>query len=248
MSLYQTPNLYDLYYNETNEKPLKAHYEAVLKDKNIHSVHDCSIGTGNLSFVLADLEYQLSGSDISAEMLNRCEEKAVNRSLNLELTEADFITLDLHQTYDLVMSTGNSLPHVNEEALVDALISMKKHINEEGYLYIDLRNWDKIVEEEKRFQVYPPVIKDDIRTNVTLVRDFNEDHIQFNFLYTFEEEQKVKKTEVREVTYYPIMKNRLLDILKGLGFVEIELFNFINHNITNYNDMGWYCIICKKGL
>lgn len=245
MSLYQIPKLYDLYYNPKNENALRKHYEAVFKSKSIETIHDCSIGTGNLTFVLSDMGYKVSGSDISEEMLVEGRAKAAERHLEIPFLQRDFRNLDLGMTYDLIMSTGNSLPHVNEEDLVEALMSMKAHLKPGGYLYIDLRNWDNIVESQSRFQVYPPIVKDNERTNVMLVRDFYEEHVVFNFVYTFEENQKITGKEVATVTYYPIMKERLMVLLKGLGFDHIQCFNMINHQVKAFKDMQWYSLIAQ---
>ena len=245
MSLYQSPNLYDLYYNPDNEGPLKKHYQHVLAGKDIKTIHDCSFGTGNLSFVLHDMGYVLSGSDLSQDMINQAKVKARDRDIDIPLLVEDFTCLDLDKTYDMIMSTGNSLPHVDEDALVDALISMKKHIKPGGYLYLDLRNWDNILDHHKRFQAYPPVIKEDERTNMVLVRDFLDHKVVFNFIYTFEKNNKLINSEVQTVEYYPIRKDRLIEILKGLGFEKIELFNFINPDIKAYDQMAWYCLLCK---
>lgn len=246
MSLYQSPDLYDLYYNENNEAPLKGHYQNILAGKSIETIHDCAFGTGNLSFVLADMGYTLSGSDISQVMIKRAKDKAEKRGLVLDLSVQDFTKLYLKEPVDLIMCTGNSLPHVNDDMMVDALIKMKAAIKDKGYLYIDLRNWDNILDEKTRFQAYPPVIKDDKRTNMVLVRDFHDEQVIFNFVYTFEESNRLVDSQVKTVDYFPVRRARLIEVLKGLGFINIETYNFINHDIKDFSQMKWYGVICQK--
>jgi hypothetical protein len=120
-------------------------------------------------------------------------------------------------------------------------------VKQNGYLYIDIRNWDKIISEKERFFLYNPLVQGEQRTNVVLVKDFIDDEkIRFHFLYSFEKDNKIFKKEERVVEYYPIKKNLLICTLKELGFDEFELLSFINHKITDFNDMDWYSIICKK--
>lgn len=76
-----------------------------------------------------------------------------------------------------------------------------------GYLYYDMRNWDKILEERNRFYLYNPMFVDDTRVNLIQVWDYNrDDSMTFHLLYTFEEH------------YYPVSRERLLDKLNSMGY------------------------------
>ena len=45
--------------------------------------------------------------------------------------------------FDCVASTGNSLPHVNNDDVLTALEQMNSLVKKGGYLYLDTRNWEK---------------------------------------------------------------------------------------------------------
>ncbi|MBN2795203.1 MAG: class I SAM-dependent methyltransferase [Clostridia bacterium] len=248
MNLYEKPEIYDVFYNPANEAPLRNHYEMLFKDKPIHRILDCSFGSGNLSFVLKEMGYDLTGSDLSKEMLEAAKEKAKRRGLTLPLVQADFCALNtIAETFDLVMSTGNSLPHVSLDHVNKAILSMKDRIEPKGYIYIDLRNWDKILSDETRYQYYPPVIKDDLRVNVVLFKEFIESKIQFNFLYAYEKENKILKVEEAQVSYYPLLKHQLVELLSSNGFINIEIYPFIQHQIKTFEEMNWYVVMAQKG-
>ena len=47
----------------------KEYYEAVFADLDIVKIHDCSMGSGGLTFPLCELGYEVSGSDINENIL-----------------------------------------------------------------------------------------------------------------------------------------------------------------------------------
>ena len=141
--------------------------EKVLEGKNIHTMLDVSIGTGDLTLPAAELGVKLSGSDLSSAMLRKCEEKAQAKSLEIDLRESDFRELkqNFSETYDCVASTGNSIPYVTNEEAEAVLEQMDALVKSGGYLYFDMRNWDKILEKRQRFYLYNPVFDGDTRIN-----------------------------------------------------------------------------------
>ena len=76
-----------------------------------------------MTLPLAELGYELSGSDLSQQMLKRCEAKAKEANLQVTLFQADFREIDqtAPHSYDLVMSTGNSLPYVSNQEVLETL-------------------------------------------------------------------------------------------------------------------------------
>ncbi|WP_281092716.1 class I SAM-dependent methyltransferase [Fusibacter bizertensis] len=248
-SIYNRPDIYDILFTENMTELLKNHYETVFNNKKITSIHDCSYGTGNLTKVLSKMGYKVSGSDISNEMLEQAHEKNIIEQLDIKLIQSDFrdLTNQIHEQFDCVMSTGNSLAHVNNDDVKTAIDQMSKLIKAGGYIYIDTRNWDRILDTNNRFYYYQPMIKDNERINAMQVWDYNDNGtITFNLLYSFEKENRIFRREEFSELYYPFTKEVLVNYLKEIGFKEIELYSFIHHQVKNYDDMEWYVIIGKK--
>ena len=150
--------------------------------------------------------------------------------------------------FDCVGSTGNSLPHVNGEDVLTTLEQMDRLVKKGGYLYFDMRNWDKILHEKKRFYLYPPQFKEDIRINLVQVWDYNEDAtMDFHLLYTFERENLILQTEEFTEHYYPIKREILLNKLENMGYKDIKVmchpayFQNVDPDIAD-----WYCVFAKK--
>lgn len=248
-ALYKNPDIYDIAYTEKVDEIVMEHYKNVFAGKDIETIHDCSFGTGSLSIVLARMGYKLSGSDISESMLEKARKKIEEEGLTIELVQSDFreLTANINNTYDCVMSTGNSLAHVNNADVGKAIYEMSKLVKEGGYIYIDTRNWDRILDTKQRFYYYPPFFRDGERINLVQVWDHNIDGtITFNFLYSFEKDNKILRHEEYSETYYPLSVEFIVALLNELGFGELELYNLGNSKIKKYEDMQWYSIVARK--
>ncbi len=249
MSLYDRADIYDLRFNQQGWDVFRAHYQMVFGGKEIKTVLDCSIGSGNLTLELAQLGYQVTGSDLSESMLSRCREKAAERGLKVELFCSDFRKID--QTapgkFDCVMSTGNSLPYVTNEDVVQALAAMDRLVKSGGYLYVDLRNWDKILAEKQQYCFYPPMFHDDLRVDTIQFWEHHLDGtITFHIVFTLERDGKILQREVFQELYHPFKRAFLEETLDRLGY-QIERIG--PHPIqapVPVEKSGWYCLLARK--
>lgn len=84
-------------------------------------------------------------------MIRKCKEKASAAGYEIELKSCDFRKLSCWEgkQFDCVASTGNSLPHVNNDDVLTALEQMNSLVKKGGYLYLDTRNWEKILNEKE---------------------------------------------------------------------------------------------------
>ena len=53
--LYDYPDIYDERFTDRANQAYKEHYQKMFAGKEIHTLLDCSFGTGNLTFPLAEL-------------------------------------------------------------------------------------------------------------------------------------------------------------------------------------------------
>lgn len=252
--LYDRADIYDLFDNEERFQAYKQHWERILKGKNIASLLDVSIGSGNVTLPLAELGVKLCGSDLSCSMLRNCAGKAKQKGIAIELKRSDFRNLSCWKgrKFDCVASTGNSLPHVENNDLLKALEQMDSLVKEGGWLYFDMRNWDEILRERNRFYPYAPMFDNDTRINVLQVWDYHDVmskdvSMTFNLLYTFEKNNKIFRKETFEERYYPIERELLLEKLKKLGYSKIQLMCFpaFFEDLDVYK-VEWYCVMGEK--
>ena len=207
-SVYDRTDIYDLFDSPQKDAATKRHWETVFSGKPIRSALDVSIGTGSLTLPLADLGVSLYGSDLSGSMLARCRKKADERGITIDLRQSDFRELTCHfdRKFDCVMSTGNSLAYVTNDEITGVLEQMDALVQSGGYLYFDLRNWDKIVRQKMRFYCYNPTfLPNGDRVNLMQVWDHLSDgSIVFNLVYTFERGNQIFQKEHFEEHYHPV--------------------------------------------
>ncbi len=251
-SLYDRADIYDLIESEDRYKILKDHWANVLRGRDIKSLLDVSIGSGSATLPLADLGVNLSGSDLSEKMLANCKRKAEARDFPIELKCCDFRNVSeyFEGPFDCVASTGNSLPYVSNDDVLKTLEQMDSLVKPEGYIYFEIRNWDKILEDKKRFFPYAPFFDGDTRINLTQIWDYNSDgSITFNILYVFERDKRFLQMEVFEEHYIPIKRDVLLGKLEDMGYQDIQLLPYPSKADAldiPIDKLPWYCVAAKK--
>jgi glycine/sarcosine N-methyltransferase len=248
-TIYDNTEIYDIGFDEKKWQIVKEHWKKIFDGTKVNTILDCSIGTGNITLQLSELGYQLTGSDLSANMLKKCEEKARERNINVQLFQSDFreIAENTEKMYDCVMSTGNSLPYVENDEVIKTLHIMDSLVSVGGYIYLDTRNWDKIIKEHQRFYFYPPIYRNDYRIDEIQFWDYMQDgSIIFHIVYSFEKEQKIVQREIFEEKYFPIRKELILDELKQMGYRIIKNVNFPIQCSLPPEEFDWYCILAQK--
>lgn len=249
-SLYDQPELYDFTDSEKKDLATLEHWKRILNGKDIKTALDVSIGTGGLTLPMANLGISLYGSDLSEKMLARCREKASSRGIPIDLRPCDFrfLSQKFKEKFDLVFSTGNSLAYVNNDDVAHTLREMDSLVNEGGYLYFDLRNWDKITREKNRFFLYNPVFINDERVNIIQVWDYHPDgSMTFNILYTFEKDDRIYRREEFTEHYHPVKLDFLMETLISMGYKDISLAPLpAQRGEFDKENTEWYCLIAKK--
>lgn len=60
-AIYDRTDTYDLGFDERKHNIVKQHWQILLAEKNIKSILDCSIGSGNLALPPTELGYNVGG-------------------------------------------------------------------------------------------------------------------------------------------------------------------------------------------
>lgn len=249
-TIYDRADIYDLLESEERSAAYQKHWERVLGGTGVRSLLDVSIGSGGVTLPLGALGVELSGSDLSETMLERCGRKAAAQGLPVELRQSDFRNLSCWagKTFDCVASTGNSLAYVTNEEIPGVLAQMDALVKPGGYLYFDTRNWDRILRERRRFYLYNPFFHGEDRINLVQVWDYERDgSMTFHLLYTFERDNQIFQKEKFEEHYHPIPRRLLLDALAGLGYCDVKQFPFPATAEGDPEQAEWYCVLARKG-
>lgn len=101
-------------------------------------VADVGCGTGTIAIALAEKDYQLTGVDLSADMLTMAVDKSLQHKVKIDWVEQDMTKLDLGRTYDVITCLCDALNYItDEQALKKAFMCMNNHLNPDGLLLFD---------------------------------------------------------------------------------------------------------------
>ncbi len=109
-------------------------------------VLDIGCGTGNIAIPLAQRGLDLTGVDLSAEMVAEAEKKAVRLGLSTLFLVQDLLDLELcGKVFDTVLSTCDVLNYLTEEAqLKRAFGRVYDHLRPGGLWFFDLNSAYKL--------------------------------------------------------------------------------------------------------
>lgn len=264
MNLYKTPALFNQNMSKEQQDKFQEFYKEVFKEYDITKIHDCSIGAGGTTLPLSRLGYKVSGSDLSKTLLNKAKENFKSEGYDIELFESDFRNLenDLNGTYDCIISTGNSLPHVNNSDVEVFVKSVHNKLNENGLLYIDIRNWDKLLSDKPIFSARDPfVMTKQQHTSLYLIHNWHDDNsVDFMFVTSTDKCGKHESDVIINApTYYPLEYKTYEKILNENGFMIRKCFDAdylwssFHKNVEKTGDfekdfdlISWYGILAQK--
>jgi ubiquinone/menaquinone biosynthesis C-methylase UbiE len=139
-TLYENDWLYDLVHEKSSDSEQIAFYENQI---NLYGqpVLELACGSGNYLVTLQQKDVEISGLDVSAEMLGAAEDRASSKALESDLINADMREFDLDQLFSLIFVAGNSFQHLNNiEDVESTFDSVKRHLEPGGRFIVEVFN------------------------------------------------------------------------------------------------------------
>lgn len=192
-------------------------------------VLDAACGTGQHALALAGLGYPAAGADLSAGMVARARQNALERDASLPFAVAGFGELAAEfgeASFDAVLCLGNSLPHMLDEAgLAAALADFAAVLKPGGALILQNRNFDQVLAQRNRWM--GPEAAREGETEWLFVRfyDFRLDGlIDFNILRMKREGQGNWQQTLTQTRLRPLIQDELDTALTVAGFERVEWY------------------------
>ncbi|MFI8575211.1 class I SAM-dependent DNA methyltransferase [Rossellomorea aquimaris] len=111
------------------------------------SVLDIACGTGELSLRLVRDGYDVTGVDLSQDMLMVAQEKALEMNVKLNLFQQDMSKLDSLGEYDLITIFCDSLNYLEDEKDVENTFkSVYAHLKRDGLFLFDVHSIYKMTQ------------------------------------------------------------------------------------------------------
>ena len=200
---------------------LQAQLEAV----RARRVLDVACGTGVHALALAERGYDVVGADVSAGMIARARENAAADGRDVRFVVAGFGALAgaVEGRFDALLCLGNSLPHVLiAPALAAALDDMAACLRPGGLLFIQNRNFDRVLQERQRWM--PPQDHREGEREWVFMRFYDwasDTRLTFNVVTLHREGVGAWQQRVTATELWPLRQGELVLALAGAGFGTI---------------------------
>jgi ubiquinone/menaquinone biosynthesis C-methylase UbiE len=118
---------------------------------------DCSCGNGIQAIALKKAGFDVVATDISDEMIHLTQKNAKENNVDFPIKRMSWKELpgNYRNEFDAVFCWGNSISHsLSEQEMVENLTAIASTLKINGKLFIETRNWDKLVTTKQRYYNY----------------------------------------------------------------------------------------------
>ncbi|MFX3624464.1 MAG: class I SAM-dependent methyltransferase [Ectobacillus sp.] len=106
---------------------------------------DLACGTGNITLPLVQSGYDVTGVDLSGDMLAIAQQKLMEAGCSVTFYEQDMRELELPEQFDCIVIFCDSLNYVTEEAgIKETFARISNHLKEDGLFLFDVHSLYKI--------------------------------------------------------------------------------------------------------
>ncbi len=139
-NLYENTWLYDLVHEKAADSEQLAFYQRQI-EKFGSPVLELACGSGNYLVTLSKNDVEISGLDISPEMLSAAEVRAEKENAGTNLYNGDMRNFDLDEKFNLIFIAGNSLQHLNtNQDVSECFASVRRNLKPEGKFVVEVFN------------------------------------------------------------------------------------------------------------
>jgi glycine/sarcosine N-methyltransferase len=191
-------------------------------------VLDAACGTGIDAAVLARRGFNVRAADGSGAMVEAAAARFRREGLAIPLQRCLWADLPgaIGERFDVVLCTGNALVHAaGREAMVAALIGLRRAARPGGHVVVDSRNWEKLHAERRVVQVMDRVKTRGGRRCVVLyaweIPDrLDQEHVA-HLVFLLEDGDRIEPHEY-QLSFRPFTLGELRARLELAGLREVD--------------------------
>ncbi len=115
--------------------------QQVAKNVDEINVLELGCGTGRVSIPLAKSGFNVTGIDLSGDMLKLAKKKAGAEGVNINFIEADFVNFNLYKKFDVVLMPYNAFQHIHADNDINKFFdNLKRHLNTGARFIMEVMN------------------------------------------------------------------------------------------------------------
>ena len=238
--------IYDELMDDVNYESWADYYTRLL---SIYGVKDgkiceCACGTGSMTLALFRRGFQMTGVDLSREMLWQAAQKARKQGIAIPFVQQDMKALNLHKPVDAVLATCDGVNYLlKEEDLLSFFRSAARSIRPGGALIFDVSTPHKLKD------ILPSGIMFDDRPDITYLwgNTWNEKSRTVNLDLCFflrEEDGRYRRMEEHQVQRAWDQRT-LKETLWHAGFRAVCMYSGTSLNPAREEDQRWHVAASK---
>jgi len=226
------------------EKNLEVRYNAYkVIFPQTGTVADIGCGIGLDSIALAMNGHKVTAFDISPNMIEELKHNSEKYKVLIEPYIGSFASIPtkFDAKFNYVISVGNTIAHLNQKELNNAIRRIYKLLKPGGKIFLHILNYRLIKKENKRINNIAN------RDEKIIIRfyDFKKDDLDFNIL-SFPQNSP-KEFQLVTTKHYPHTTNELKHYLKGVGFTKIKFMkNFSGNKFSSADSKDIFIEAMKK--
>lgn len=190
------------------------------------NILDLGCGTGKVTCLLAEKGHQLTGVDLSEDMLVRAASEAYEKNLQIQWIKQDIAKLEGLTGFDLVVSYCDVINYVTDyEQVLNTFKNAYQSLNDDGVFLFDVHNIN-YVKDKMVDQLFSEVHED--LAYIWFCEAGDHEGEMFHELTFFLEEDGIYQRfdESHHQRTYPI--STYLELLSVVGFNHIEIYQDFN--------------------
>lgn len=214
------PDIEDLNRKIASELNLK-----LLKPTNTKKILECACGTGHLAIELAKLGYEVTGLDLSKQMIRHAISNAKKANVDIKFIHSNILSLSMNieDKFDVVICRGNSFSHINPNDMEMAFENINFVLKTGGICYVDIRNYEVALCEKPLFEHRAHLRVDEKDIISFYIFDYKENIRTYNiFFIFFDKNTKTISYKLVTIDGFIVYENTLLNAFKTGGFEGIK--------------------------
>lgn len=205
--------------------------------KNDASLLELGCGNGELGILLTKMGYEITGLDLSNEMLALAKERQVEAGIHFPLIQGDMRDLSAFGFYDGIISFCDTLCYLpTPEDLTLVFNEVYAHLNQEGIFLFDVFTTDYIKQLDgySHHDEIPELVF--IWDSYKGIHEHSIEH-ELSFFEELEDGNFKRHIEIHEERTYPL--DFYLSQLQEAGFSKIEVTADFDQELGE-NNIRWF--------
>lgn len=207
---------------------------------------ELACGTGKLAVAFAQKGYQVTGLDLSEEMLMIAAQRMEAAQVQMQLVQGDMLDLSAIGQYDVVTCFSDSLCYMQDEKQVQRVFhEVYQALNEQGVFLFDVHSIYQMTEVFPFYQYHYQT--DDFAflwESYAGEQLYSVEHFLTFFTAAQQADCFVRHDELHKERTYPIAT--YVKMLEQAGFVQVDVFADFTDQAPTETSKRWF-FVGKKG-